>query len=446
VRLFNRQRSGSVERNTWNEITLDEFLGENRHHISTASFATYRKHYRQNPAVRAAVTEIVNALTSIPLVAERYDSERKAWLPMGPGESLQATLERPSRRLDSATFYEDAYVDFVVLGNAYVLKLPEGGLHRLDPAHVAPLPDGRGNIAAFLYDPKSAIGERTPQPSTAGTRLPVDQVIHLRTASDPDNPLIGLSPIASALREIDLDNSISEFTQSVINNGGAVDKVFVTKSRIQEAEARRIERRWFRRRSGPKNAGGFAVIDGTEGSLQNVGMSLSSREMGLFDLRKQVEARILMALDVPPIVVGSVVGLENATYSNYMQARLAFHEENTDPVLTKICSALEFGLAGALAPGERVRIRPDLSRVMALLEWEDKRRRLALAEWREGLTTQTESRAETDRPPLANGDFYLLPLNTQRVSPEAALPTGDIQHVPLSRRERRQLREAPDTA
>jgi len=140
-----------------------------------------------------------------------------------------------------------------------------------------------------------------------------------------------------------------------------------------------------------------------------------------------------MAMDVPPIVVGSIVGLENATYSNYMQARLAFHEENTDPNLWRFTSALEHGLADEFPEhaGKQIRIRPDLSRVMALLDWEDRRRRLALAEWNGGIKTQTEARASIDLPPLPGGDFYAFPLNTSRRGPDGDADEADSATAPV---------------
>jgi hypothetical protein len=320
-------------------------------------------------------------------------------------------------------------------GNDLIDLLP------VDSRTMHPKPGGDTGklIGGYVYDPKrvtdigTAAHSQSVDSDSAVTFAP-SEVIHVPLEPDPGNPLMGLSPLAAALADIDLDYGITDFTTAVLERGAVMDHALITKQRVSDPEARRIERRWLRRRAGPKNAGGLTVIDGTEGTLSKMGMSIGARDMGLADLRKLIEARILMSLDVPPIIVGSVVGLENATYSNYGQARLAFHEENTDPHLSRICSGLENGLVADYPEhrGKLIRIRPDLSHVMALLDWEDQRRRLALAEFNGAVTTRTEARAAVDRPALPGDDFSILPLNVQRLGidgqpldpPAKAPPTG----------------------
>jgi len=399
---------------------------------SSNSIQTYWRHYKTNPLIRAAVVEAVHSLIGIPLVAEYYSETDKAWLPMPATDRLQRLLRRPSRSMPAAVFWGKQYTDLAVTGNMFMWKQRNDldgirQFQRLDPKYTFPIPGEVEEVGGFRYNPNRLIGTgqnalsdlRAGISYASATNYPLEDVVHIPLDPDPDYPLMGLSPIASALKDIDLDNAITEFTTSVMERGAAVDKVLITKQRINDAEARRLERRWLRRRAGPRNAGGLAIIDGTEATLENLGMSLGARDMGLADLRKLVEARVLMAMDVPPIIVGSVVGLENATYSNYNSAKLAFHEENTDPNLWRLCSALEFALTDEF-PEHRdklVRIRPDLSRVMALMQYEESRRRLALAEYNGGLATQTEARASVDRPPLPGGNFYITPLNLARVVP-----------------------------
>lgn len=446
LNLFRRPVNDGVQ---WysaaDAITLEDvgLSPSNGVHRSASNMTTYWRHYKTNPIIRAAVTEIVHALISIPMLAERYASG--TWLPLEPGDRPQHILRNPAphlsnaRGMDPATFYSYLYTDLTVTANLYSRKLRGQrsreplAFRRMDPLHIVPVLDNGGVVDRYVHNPVQIIGDREPPRGIVGESIDPSDIIHIPLDPDPDYPAIGLSAIASVLKQIDLQNAITDFTTSVMSRGAVLDKALITKQQVTDADARRIERRWQSRRSGPNNAGGLAVIDGTEGDLVNLGMSLSAREMGLVDLEKAVEALILMGMDVPPIVVGAVVGLENATYSNYGQARLAFHEENTDPNLWRVTSAFGYGLDGEYGENRNtlIRLRPDLSRVMALLQWEDQRRRLNLAEFNDGLTTQTESRAAGDRPPLDNGDWIKLPLNQQRLSPSllgAAVP--DIQQEP----------------
>jgi len=332
-------------------------------------------------------------------------------------------LADPNETLDAAALWERFWTEIVVTGNGILWKQRDRGpsgkdirqLWPVDTRHVQIMQDRERLVAGYVFDPAvlTGTGQAMAQafPTATAQRYSVADILHLRLSPDPDYPLWGYSPLAAALSEIDLDNAITEFTTALMENGAVTTHVFTTKNPVDETEIERIGRRWKQRRGGPTHAGELVVIDGTEGALTRAGLAIGSREMGLADLRKQIEARILSALNVPPIVVGAVVGLENATYSNYMQARLAFHEENTDPNLRRIQSVFTKGLAREFGPA--LRIRHDLSRVMGLQEWETGRRRLALAEYAGGIATQNEARADVDRPPLEGGDITLAGLNMQ---------------------------------
>lgn len=405
------------------------------------TYAGYWQLYERSPIARAAVVEVVRTLTSIPFIAEYYDAKSNTYLPLPFNDPYVRLLNDPSATIPARVFYSRFWTHTAVTGNGYIQKrrnrmneLAEWA-GPIDARRIRPA-GSEAELTGYLFSPTRDIAG-SPGLRYGGEdvqTIPARNIIHLPMDVDPADMALGLSPLASALRDLDIDQKITDFIESTLDEGGSVEKAFVTKGKISETEANRIERRWLRRNTGPRGRR-FTVINGVEGSLQNVGMSLSAREMGLTDLRKQIEARILMAMDVPPIVVGSVVGLENATYSNYMQARLAFHEENTDPNEWMACSVFEHGLRDEFPQhrGKLMRIRPDLSRVAALLEWEDKRRRLALAEHREGLTTNTESRASVDRPPLANGlgDYIVTPKNMTRIGLDGKpLPDGTEKEEP----------------
>lgn len=394
---------------------------------STRTANTYWRHYRDNPLVRAAVNEIVNALISIPLIADVYDPDSHSWQPLPPDDRMVRLLTSPSQSMAPAQWWQRYYTELTTLGNSYAWKhrtrmddIDEFWL--VDSRHMRPIAGARTMIDGFRFNPAFWIGTGEAAIAEAFLSRPDDkdyatsEIIFTCLTPDPTYPLMGLSPIASALKDIDLDTAITTFTTSLMERGAIHDWALITKTPIDNAESRRIERRWFRRRSGPNNAGGLVVVDGTEADLKQLGMSIGPRDMALMDLRKQVEARILMALNVPPIVVGSVIGLENATYSNYESARMAMHEENTDPFLSRVCSTFEWSLKDEFPEhgGKVVRIRADLSHVWALLDSVDKRDRLALAKMNGGVVSQRETRASIDMPPLAGvDDFYMTPANYQ---------------------------------
>jgi HK97 family phage portal protein len=438
--VYLSQEGGELRTITREDLGLPPAAGIMR---SSHVVDTYWRHYRDHPFVHAAITEQVQALIGIPLVGEQYIEESRTWVRVDESHDLARLLRSPNSELSQTAFFERLYTELCVTGDLYAWKRRARSGHKIIefvPAkskHMRAV-EGTGTelIRGYEYDSNADFGtgrqcaEAQTFPSPTAKKYDKRDVIHVLLSPDPDYPLKGLAPMESALADIDLDYAITEFTTALMERGAVVDHALITKNPVGPDEVRRIERRWRQTRSGPTKAGGLLVIDGTEASLVRMGLSIGAREMGLADLRKQLEARILSALDVPPVLVGSVVGLEMASYSNMGQARMQFHEESTGPMLERVCAALTHSLAPEYPELGVIRIRPDLSRVMALLEWEDKRRRLALAEHVGGVITKNEARGSVERAPVPGGDYFLDPLNAIKV-----LPDGTREPPPKSSNE-----------
>jgi hypothetical protein len=58
--------------------------------------------------------------------------------------------------------------------------------------------------------------------------------------------------------------------------------------------------------------------------------------MALTELHDLTESRICAVFGVPAILVGANVGLQRSTYSNYREARMAFHSETLEPMVSRI--------------------------------------------------------------------------------------------------------------
>jgi len=214
--------------------------------------------------------------------------------------------------------------------------------------------------------------------------------------------------------------------------------LFTSKNRLPEGEADRIIREWNQFVAGLDRAFGLAVIDGTEGTLTKLGTDFS-RDLGLHDLRRDIESRILAPLNVPPVIVGAVIGLTNTqSYASYEQARAAFYEENVDPNVKRMESLFTKGLA---AEFEGVlRVRADTSNIMALEGFRKLRSDRLNAEVLSGRTTVNEARAEAGKPHIVGGDVILQPVNVTPMPVAMASDSG--QTMPISRGRIRRLTKA----
>lgn len=425
-RTFGGAVAGVYRRNV---VTLGQIIGQQRGLVSVSQRApeTYWRFYRTNEVVFAAVNESVRSLLPIPFFTESWGRRQRVWQRVDDMHPTTDILARPSRRHDRAWVMERFLLDYFVQGNGIMLKrasltptLSPAELVPLDSRHVFIEMSGDGDIAAYWFDPhKSAargpLVTRFNQPSQEARRYSPADIIHARYVPDPDFPHWGLGPVAAALNAIEADIRITEYIIAFFERGAVPPYMFTTTASISPEQRKQIEKGW-NANVAPDKQWGLVIIDGTEGKVDRLGLAAGSREVGLTDLRKGTEARMLAALNVPPIVVGSVVGLENATYSNYAQARLAMHEENTAPNAYKLALVFTTTLAQPHETREtRLRVLPDFSNVLALEERMGIMSRRLTGETLAGIRLPNEARQPLGLPATEAGDVHLFPLNATQV-------------------------------
>lgn len=141
---------------------------------------------------------------------------------------------------------------------------------------------------------------------------------------DPLYPLLKpYSPTMAALNMLEVDNNTTQIINAYMKNGGFLSGVLTTDQMLQDTEAQRIRDKWRESHGGAKNAGDIAVLG--KGAKYE-GASMNFREMVFPELDARSEARLTMIYKVPPILLGTKLGLDRSTYSNYAEARKAFYE------------------------------------------------------------------------------------------------------------------------
>jgi len=125
-------------------------------------------------------------------------------------------------------------------------------------------------------------------------------------------------------RSADVDNSITKFLKTFFDKGTNVGGILEFDVPMTDADIARVRTRWQEIYGGVDNWDQVGVLDQT-GEYKRIGYSFD--EMGFETLDERNETRILGPFGVPPILIGSRVGLARSTYSNYEQARDAFWQD-----------------------------------------------------------------------------------------------------------------------
>lgn len=234
--------------------------------------------------------------------------------------------------------------------------------------------------------------------------IPPDEMIHLRRGVDPNNPRLGLPPLAAIMSEVGLDQMITAHVTALIENYAVPGVVLSYKKKFNSPQDAEIVKQAYMSKHGAYRRGEPMVIDQ---DTTVTTMSQDMRAMAIPDLQDVNETRICAAFNVPPIVVGANVGLKRGTYANYAQAREAFWDECIGAHLRYIKGKIRQSLQPEF--DTRNIFGWNLSDVRALQEDEEKRRRFYLDAFKAGAILRSDFAKAIGMPAPQDGDYYLIP-------------------------------------
>ena len=290
--------------------------------VNYANFAS--EGYGKNEIVHACIRELaVSAAT--PRYYVQAPSTDGGTVEVERGLLYDLTT-KPNPYTDWYSFVERLVTFLMVAGNAYAIK--ERGRGDQVSALYLLRPD-RVSIVAGDYGAESYIY------TVGGTEYGVEgrDMCHL-ALPNPGGDIYGLSPLQVAARTVNLDLNMTDFAKVYFANAGVPSGLLKVKRRLtSQEEASTIRSRWRSQFGGINNFHRVAILDD---DAEYQPMSNSPKDMELGGLHNLTESRICAVFGVPPILVGANVGLQRSTFSNYREARLAFHSETLEPMVARI--------------------------------------------------------------------------------------------------------------
>ena len=286
------------------------------------SFAT--EGYAKSEIVHACIREL-----AVSAASPRYYVQA----PATGGGAVEITtgflhdlISKPNPYSDWYSFIETLVTYLMVAGNTYTIKERTrggkvGALYHLRPDRVR-IVGGDYGAEGFIY----TVGGREYS-------IPKEDICHL-ALPNPGGDLYGLSPLQVLSRNVNLDLNMTDFAKVYFQNAGVPSGLLKIKRRLQtQEEASVIRARWRSQFGGRNNFHRVAILDE---DADYVPMAHSPKDMALPELHDLTESRICAVFGVPAILVGANVGLQRSTYSNYREARIAFHSETLEPMVSRI--------------------------------------------------------------------------------------------------------------
>ena len=384
--------------------------------------------FNLNSLIYSAIMYKVRAMTAAPLRAWTGDVDTPERLPAD--NPLQQLVARPNPHQSWVEMHGQNVVYLNIAGNVYIWmdrgerddqftsSAGEGlptAMYSLRPDRVFIVPgrkDGIATVLGYVYVPegKSAFlrmnFDERARAMQDGRAVPIrrEDIMHVKLPN-PMDPLegmgYGLSPLSAAARNTDVDNSVTHFLQLFFKQGVVLPGVLSTDARLDEKTLARIKRQWADMYGGYQQwASQVGVLEaGTE--YQRIGLTFE--EMGFETLDERNESRILGPFGVPPILTGTRLGLNRATYANYKEARQAFWEDTMVPETELFQTDLRYYLS---IPDQEWFVGFDLSRVPAFQEIRNQQQVQFASGWEMGAITRNEYRRKLNLTPVDDGDVY----------------------------------------
>jgi HK97 family phage portal protein len=344
-----------------------------------------RTGFAGNPVGFRSVKLIAEAAAALPLVlqdrAQRFD--------MHPVLSL---ISNPNAAQGRAELMEALYGHLLLSGNAYVEAVQGEGalpveLHVLRSDRMRVVPGADGWPVAYEY----TVGAKKHRFDASGE---VSPICHIKSFH-PQDDHYGLSPMQAAAMAVDVHNSASRWSKSLLDNAARPSGALVWsgsdgQGTMGDDQFRRLSDEIEANFQGARNAGRPMVL---EGGLDWKPMGFSPSDMEFQKTKESAAREIALAFGVPPMLLG-IQG--DATYSNYQEANRAFFRLTVLPLAARVAAVLGEWLSRF--SGEVFELKPDLDQVPALAAERD-------AQWarvaRADFLSQAEKRALLGLPALS---------------------------------------------
>lgn len=283
--------------------------------------------YRKVALIFRAVQYVADAAATAPLKAYvEVDGEQQP-LDDHPVRDLFA---RPNGSMGEARFFSFVTMVATVAGFCVIEKERDryGNVIALWPLRsdwIRPIPRQQ-RAPDWEY---KIPGEQAPR------ILRADDVIPVTYADTPTGDYTGIGPLEILLRETSVVNSLTDFLKTFMDRGALPLYAIIPQDEgPAAAQWKKQETKdafmaaWRNRYGGIRNMAEPLPLVGVK-DVKRIGLDFN--ELAYRDLTDLQDARIAQAFGIPPILLGAQVGLEQATYSNYQQARRSFYEDTMVP-------------------------------------------------------------------------------------------------------------------
>lgn len=263
-------------------------------------------------------------------------------------------------------------------------------LYLLPPQWTFPIPDDQTFVSGY----------RVWIPAQGYVDLPARDVLWIRNVH-PLDPYSGLTPLEAAGLTIETDWFARLFNRNFLASDGRPGMIVSVKGGVSDDDADEIRRRLSGGGRGPEGAGGMAVIEADDITVNELGTN--ARDMQYAELRSVTKDEILMAFGLPESVLGNASG---RTFANAdAETEMVWRETMLGHLNT-----LSIGFDDLVDPLPSHVLSFDFAQVPVLERDRRERSEFGLREYSAGVISTDEYRVLSGRPPVGASKLYTNPV------------------------------------
>ena len=290
----------------------------------------YSKAYKLSSIVYTCVHEISTSAASVPFVVVEKETKKK----LSSASNVSKILAIPNPMQDRVTFWENVYGFYLLTGNVGVEAAPYQGASiselyciPFDNVKIVLNKDGMVN----KYVVKNYRNGRDVEfkvYSTSGKT----KFLHLKTFN-PEDMWFGLSPLASASKDVDLFDSSANWNMNLLKNSARPSGIFSYDDKdggiLPDDEFDRLKTELESSYTSSVNAGRPMLLENVKWQAT----SLSPQEMDFLESRASSARLVANVFGYPSMLLG--LSGDN-TYNNQKEARLALWTDTIMPLCSKM--------------------------------------------------------------------------------------------------------------
>lgn len=283
------------------DVTIDQLARSMAPHVGTGG---QLQQYRSSLYVFACISKIAQAVGRIDFELYRIINSKGDMKEIGVHPVIDL-LYKPNPYQSKSEFWEITMVNLKAAGNAFWLKV------RNDRGVVTELWNLRPDWMTVVQDPQQFVKEfRFKLPDGKEEVFMPEEILHFKGSPDPLSQHLGMSVLRPAQVIVQTDEYMTRYNRDFFLNSARPDAVIKNPKKNLDAEQKEdIREGWAVRHKGFKNIFNVAVLDG---GLEYQQISLNQKEMEYIEGKKFTRDDILVAFQVPKIMLSIVEDVNRA--------------------------------------------------------------------------------------------------------------------------------------